>query len=233
VDLSFRSAHSGYPVQDVACQTCHNPHASQEAGLFRSARHPPFVDGQCTDCHALPSSDDPFRIKRSQQQLCGECRAVEVGESLDAAFPHVSAGGGDCVTCHNPHTADGSGLLKKPQQVLCLTCHDPGGSSSGHEGRFVTHGEDFDCSTCHSPHGGDHPILMVDEPMELCASCHSHEHSVAHPMGKESADPRNGQWMDCLSCHGLHDAPYPKYMHRAADRELCVGCHQDKSGGSR
>ena len=45
--------------------------------------------------------------------------------------------------------------------------------------------------------------------------------------GEEARDPRSGVPMDCLSCHGVHDAPYEKYMHLAGDRELCLSCHTD------
>lgn len=44
-------------------------------------------------------------------------------------------------------------------------------------------------------------------------------------MGVDTRDPRNGQPMDCLSCHGMHDAAYDKYMHFGGERELCISCH--------
>jgi predicted CXXCH cytochrome family protein len=47
-------------------------------------------------------------------------------------------------------------------------------------------------------------------------------------MGAGVLDPRNGQSMDCLSCHGLHEAPAEKYLYSDGGRELCVGCHKDK-----
>jgi predicted CXXCH cytochrome family protein len=152
--------------------------------------------------------------------------------SREASFPHVSAGGGSCVDCHNPHAGDTESLLKEPLAETCVSCHDPGGSSSGEEGRYVTHGGELACTSCHNPHGGDRPLLLAEGPIELCGSCHSHEHSVSHPMGEATADPRTGRSMDCLSCHGIHNAPHEKYLHRSGDRELCVGCHKAKVGRS-
>jgi predicted CXXCH cytochrome family protein len=76
-------------------------------------------------------------------------------------------------------------------------------------------------------------VLFAGPPVDVCAGCHSHQHSVAHPMGEGSRDPRTGKELSCLSCHGLHDAPFPKYLHREGDRELCVGCHQRQGGGAR
>jgi predicted CXXCH cytochrome family protein len=182
-------------------------------------------------CHEPPGSGVPFQLSMPLDQLCETCHEDQVTGSREAPFRHVPAGGGDCITCHNPHTANGSGLLKQPVQALCLSCHDPGGSRSGEEGRFVSHGDGLDCTTCHAPHGSEQPILLVTDAIDLCGTCHAHQHSVTHPMGEDSRDPRSGQPITCRSCHGLHDAPYPKFLHRDGDRELCIGCHKEKVGG--
>jgi predicted CXXCH cytochrome family protein len=155
-----------------------------------------------------------------------------VEQSRAAPFPHVSAGGGDCTTCHNPHTGDGPALLKDDAQQLCLDCHDPGGSASGQAGRYATHAGDLPCATCHVPHGAERPVLLKDDSVEICAECHSHEHGIRHPLGEEIRDPRTGSPMTCLSCHGIHDAPYKSYLHASDERDLCIGCHKDIGGGS-
>jgi predicted CXXCH cytochrome family protein len=36
--------------------------------------------------------------------------------------------------------------------------------------------------------------------------------------------------MDCLSCHGMHDAPHDDYLHRAGERDLCIACHKEIGG---
>jgi predicted CXXCH cytochrome family protein len=218
-------------VETAPCQQCHDPHASARTGLFREQLHPPFESGRCTGCHALPGSERPFETKIPIGKLCGDCHEEQAERSANAPFPHVSAGGGDCQVCHNPHTAEGSGLLKQPLQSLCLSCHDPAGSSSGWAGRFQSHGGDLGCGICHEPHGSDYPVLMANTAMDTCNACHEHQHNVAHPQGEEVLDPRSGQPLDCLSCHGIHDAPHKKYLHREGDRELCISCH--KSLGRR
>jgi predicted CXXCH cytochrome family protein len=232
VNARFTNVHRGYPVERANCQQCHDPHASAREGLFRSHTHPPFESGDCTVCHGAPDGDDPFAPSARMDVLCGECHEEQVRISREAPFPHVSEGGGACVACHNPHTADGAGFLKQPTETLCLSCHDPGGASSGEEGRFAGHAE-LSCTTCHAPHGSSGPVLFEEGSIELCGTCHSHQHSVAHPMGEGSKDPRNGQPVDCLSCHGVHNAPYPKYLHRASDRELCLACHKQLTAGGR
>ena len=227
---AFRTAHGGYPVERAACQTCHDPHASDKRGLFREKVHAPFATGRCQTCHAGPGSSTPFAVTKSEAELCGSCHSAQVTESKQAPFPHVSAGGGRCTSCHNPHAGSGDGMLIKESNQTCLSCHNPGGSKSGLEGRYSTHAEDLECTSCHSPHGGNQPMLLTEEPLELCGGCHSHEHGARHPVGEDIFDPRTGSVMDCGSCHGIHLAPYDKYLHAADSGDLCVGCHREIGG---
>lgn len=229
---AFRRAHAGYPVERAACQQCHDPHASAEQGLFRETSHPPFADGDCTLCHRDPEADSPFTVDMAVGELCGLCHGEAVEEGRTASFRHVPAGGGDCVSCHNPHTGSGSALLKAEEKELCASCHDPGGARSGREGRHLSHG-DLACTTCHQGHGGERPLLLVQDPVDLCGGCHSHEHTVSHPLGEATRDPRTGDPMTCRSCHGIHDAPYEHYLHRSGERELCLSCHKEIGGGPR
>jgi predicted CXXCH cytochrome family protein len=231
MDAALRRKHGGRPVERAACHQCHEPHASARAGLFRESVHAPFEAGDCGTCHAAPgaSDADPFAILKPVGALCGECHSDAVEASRHAPFPHVSAGGGRCVECHNPHTGDGSGLLRKETQALCLGCHDPGGSSSGVEGRHRSHAG-FECTTCHAPHGGERPLLFVEDSVEVCGTCHTHEHGVRHPLGEETRDPRTGNPMSCLSCHGIHRAEGEWYLFEADQRMLCIGCHKDLQG---
>jgi predicted CXXCH cytochrome family protein len=229
---AFRAAHSGYPVERAECQQCHDPHASERRGLFRASMHEPFASGDCSTCHQAPGAADPFATVAPLDELCGMCHEAAVEANRDAPFPHVGAGGGGCVACHNPHSGAGAALLREEQETLCLSCHDPAGSSSGLEGRHPSHGEGaLECTTCHAPHGGERPVLMASDPIALCGECHSHQHQEAHPLGEEVRDPRNGAPMDCVSCHGIHDAPYEFYLHKSGERDLCLSCHKDIGGG--
>lgn len=230
VDAAFRAKHHGYPVERADCTQCHDPHASSRAGLFRESIHEPFASDECSLCHQQASSGEPFGLVASQGELCGACHPDAVDETLDAPFPHVSAGGGRCTACHNPHTGSGDALLRRAENDLCLTCHDPGGSASGRSGRYATHGDGLACTNCHRPHGGQQPLLFSQSSIDVCGTCHTHEHGVVHPLGEETRDPRNGAPMTCLSCHGVHDAPYEHYLHRSGEGDLCLGCHKEIGG---
>jgi len=226
-DARFRSLHGGYPVERAPCTTCHDPHASDRAGLLRQTVHEPFAAGDCSTCHVAAGDRQPFALIKPQAELCGDCHVDQVEESLRAPFAHVSAGGGRCTDCHNPHAGEGEGLLQRRGDATCLACHDPGGASSGQPGRHTSHAADVGCSTCHAPHGSERPLMFVGDPVQVCSECHSHQHGVSHPMGEASPDPRSGVPMDCGSCHGIHYAPYPSYLHASEVRDLCVSCHKD------
>jgi predicted CXXCH cytochrome family protein len=230
VDAAFTQRHGGYPVESAPCRQCHDPHSSDRAGLFRAKLHAPFEDGDCTTCHVDAGAKNPFALVAGQARLCGQCHEQQVEESKTGPFTHVSAGGGRCTDCHNPHSGDSDSLLNTNIQAVCLECHDPGGASSKEPGRFVTH-SDLDCSACHAPHAADRPLMLKVDSVELCGECHTHQHGVRHPLGEETRDPRSGDPMTCLSCHGVHDAPYDMYLLGAPDRDLCLGCHKDIGGG--
>jgi len=229
VDAALRAKHNGYPVDKAACQQCHEPHASARRGLFRESLHAPFEAGDCTSCHRAAGAAEPFALVKPVAELCGDCHEDAVEVSRKAPFPHISAGGGACTACHNPHTGDGSALLRREPQALCLDCHDPGGSHAGGKGRFVTHGG-FECTKCHAPHGGERPLFFRQDSVELCGGCHTHEHSVVHPLGEKTRDPRTGNPMTCRSCHGLHRADGEMYTFEADLRMMCVGWHKDLRG---
>lgn len=228
MDATLRSRHRGYPVEKADCHQCHDPHASARPALFRESVHAPFASGDCGACHRGPGAALPFATVKPTGALCAECHADVVDQAREAPFPHVAAGGGRCLSCHNPHTGE-TALLKQPMAALCTRCHDPGGSKSGAKGRFTSHAG-FGCSTCHTAHGGGRPLLLADDPVPLCGSCHSHEHSVSHPVGEKTRDPRTGIPMTCRSCHGIHRAEGEMYLFEAEQRTLCLGCHKDLRG---
>jgi predicted CXXCH cytochrome family protein len=47
----FADKHLGAPAEAIDCGECHDPHASQVAGMLLPEVHMPFGDGDCTTCH--------------------------------------------------------------------------------------------------------------------------------------------------------------------------------------
>jgi predicted CXXCH cytochrome family protein len=47
----FAAKHLGFPADTIDCGECHDPHASQMAGMLLPEVHMPFAEGDCTTCH--------------------------------------------------------------------------------------------------------------------------------------------------------------------------------------
>jgi predicted CXXCH cytochrome family protein len=47
----FAEKHLRLPAASMDCGDCHDPHASQVAGMMLPNLHPPFAEGDCTTCH--------------------------------------------------------------------------------------------------------------------------------------------------------------------------------------
>ncbi len=54
----FKARHLGLAASSIDCRNCHDPHASQSAGLLLPVSHMPFEDGDCSACH-LEGEVDP------------------------------------------------------------------------------------------------------------------------------------------------------------------------------
>jgi predicted CXXCH cytochrome family protein len=52
-DKGFSTAHLGIDAKAVHCVSCHDPHASKDAKLFKATQHPPFAARQCDACHLV------------------------------------------------------------------------------------------------------------------------------------------------------------------------------------
>ncbi|MBI2091139.1 MAG: cytochrome c3 family protein [Deltaproteobacteria bacterium] len=101
-------------------------------------------------------------------------------------------------------------LKEKHVQLSCNDCH--------WRGRGVV----VECATCHR--------RPADAPMAFaCAQCHQKEQSIkpvvacvaCHPSRSELHLKPTHAGAECTSCHVPHEW-------KAARREVCVGCHQDK-----
>jgi predicted CXXCH cytochrome family protein len=55
----FKSRHLGLSAGALVCSGCHDPHASNTAGMFLPNLHPPFEDGDCSLCHQGSGGETP------------------------------------------------------------------------------------------------------------------------------------------------------------------------------
>ena len=227
-DLDVRSAHQSYPVETAPCQQCHDPHASARAGLFRETLHPPFIDGNCVDCHALPGSDEPFRTNRTDDKLCGDCHDVEVTAPAGGSI-HAPAATGDCVSCHQPHASEIQPFLRAAARPLCTSCHQAVEDQLTSTAPHAPAEDDDGCLTCHGPHATGHPALLTESVADTCLMCHDGDSSdfAEHHLGMPAST------MDCRGCHDPHASQLagmllPEQHAPFADGD-CSICHEEAS----
>ena len=56
---AFLEHHLGLPASAMDCRGCHDPHASQMAGMLLAQVHDPFAAGDCSLCHEAAEGDTP------------------------------------------------------------------------------------------------------------------------------------------------------------------------------
>jgi DmsE family decaheme c-type cytochrome len=176
----FGSVHE---EEEVACASCHEVHAPQDAvkdklaqqekcfachprtraQTFRSSSHPlRFGQMTCSDCHNPHSGANDYLLIRSTiNDTCYTCHAEKRGPYLWEHAPVTE----DCSLCHNSHGSNHAGMLKQRSPLLCQQCHSPGGhpataytsetAENSFQQRFLLAQS---CNNCHSQvHGSNHP----------------------------------------------------------------------------
>ncbi|HET9553534.1 MAG TPA: cytochrome c3 family protein, partial [Anaeromyxobacteraceae bacterium] len=221
----LRQAHQGFSLARLACTSCHDPHGSSEPGLVRAAPHKVFR--ACDKCHRAGGAG-AGALTQPTPQLCFRCHS-EKRVALGKPGAHAGARG-DCLACHTPHAANERGLVRADERAVCLGCHEPvrralDASRSIHPLRA----EKGRCSACHEPHQTANRKLLARPEQELCRRCHGSHAQFGHPIGSNVLDPRSGQPLSCLSCHGPHGTQWTSVLLDNPSQALCVRCH-DPSG---
>ena len=179
---------------DIACWSCHNPHAGQRhelvkptetevcllchqdirAELLRTSHHP-LREGKmnCSDCHNSHGTVADGLISANQiNEKCYECHAEMRGPFLWQHQP-VSE---DCMSCHTAHGSVHDKLLQARAPMLCQRCH----SNVRHPGTLYA-----------QPQGqGDANVYSTMNNRlyyRSCMNCHVQVHGSNHPSGKALA----------------------------------------------
>ena len=222
LDSKIKQIHAANFSAEVNCLSCHNPHSSDLKGLLMAKQHKPYKEGKCDDCHATKRGDLVKELKFNQKELCNKChKKIAAFEKMP--FKHIMDKPAACMACHFPHASENDSLLRFPPKELCSGCHLKG-KSAAEKVRFTTH-PDFNCNRCHEPHGSDNGQYLRIQGSELCLQCHTKDHG-SHPLGTKAMDPRTKMPLTCLGCHVMHNAPFPKYLPKNPDKELCLQCHK-------
>ncbi len=214
VTSKLRNSHLDRKIKDLDCLACHDPHGGKDNTLMRSVEHRPFAQKNCRSCHG----------KADTTKLCLGCHKNSLA-SFNRVHSHLgaAASGNACTICHNPHVGDRPGLLPTNEGSVCRACHED--TFKRREQMLHKHQDWNQCSGCHFGHGGDYPS-MLRNGSNVCAECHDLHKGFTHPIGEDAIDNRNGQPMDCLTCHNANDGSMYKYFMRGSgERGLCIQCH--------
>ncbi len=234
-----------HPTLDGKCQQCHDPHGGKRkfnllpgAGEYchhklpvGKSRHKPFVEGKCSDCHAMDDSPEGALAKKPGGSLCSECHEgsattperafkdlcmtchktdakgdVPKEKRVDPKELHVDFV--DCSHCHFSHSSPNESLLRKPGRELCFGCHEPGSItvSNKNDGFIHVPAVNGTCTRCHSIHSTSDANLLVRPSNDLCLDCHAAQTAV-----KDASSMR----VDLSH----------KYVHDAIKKRTCADCH--------
>jgi predicted CXXCH cytochrome family protein len=228
------------------CLTCHGPHQSREKGLLvktqndlcrscheklptradfatqdpragvQGAIHPPFADGNCTQCHDPHGGGGAHHLAgASSATLCGSCHPKITAAPQPGEMQHEAMDGADCLECHGGHASEHGALLKKAEGEICADCHEKQSFAVGHPPYLLS-----SCGSCHSNHSRK-PGLFAKDARSACGTCHPEQLSLSggarftHPPTKDE---------DCLSCHAGHGSAHEGLL-TENQKELCAACH--------
>ena len=184
---------SEHASHDLACSTCHDPHAAEDPMLVRDIR--------------------PDRWRREgQAATCFTCHPEQRAKMHRISSHPIKEGKVLCSDCHNTHgSASGAQLVRSTVNQTCYQCH------ADKRGPFLWEHAPVreDCGTCHDPHGSNHPALLQARTPWLCQNCHM---AGFHPSTAYSGNQLPGGGSDgskflgknCLNCHTeIHGSNHP------------------------
>ncbi len=207
-------------------------------------RLPKFAEGAtyvgseaCADCH------DEL-VEKFKDNIHAKIADFEVKPSM------VSKG---CEACHGPASKhveeEDPSLIVNPAKVkpseanaLCLQCHTDGELMDWHGSEHDLN--NIACISCHTVHGEQDKVAARDklgyrhkyqkdkllkkpEP-ELCFTCHK---DVLAQTRYPNHHPVKEGKLVCSDCHNPHGSEVsPLLRTDETKNELCLQCHQDKSG---
>lgn len=217
-----------FATKELDCITCHTGHSSDTRGLLGPYGHTAFLDKSCRQCHNPIVAERNITTRLSGKDLCFSCH-----EKDSTKFREADIHGGDksgCAMCHNYHASKRKNLTVK-EAGLCFTCHQ----DTEKRQIFMVKTlksikcvpvKDRKCFECHVPLHSNNPLYLKEDKISTCARCHKAQHKIAHPLGNEVLDPRNGQSITCITCHSMHSAKAEFMLVLDRKRALCIQCHK-------
>jgi predicted CXXCH cytochrome family protein len=232
-EMSLAFQHN--PFEKGQCMTCHDPHASDFAGLIvvaerdlcvtchsiaadmaKTQRHPPFADRSCTGCHRPHASEWTGILVARQRVLCFSCHPT-VAQMANRNVQHDPFLNDQCTGCHQPHAGDYQPLLVLDKPRLCYGCHP----TIAYDFRRASHHPigvvELTCGDCHDPHAADYAGLLDAKDNAFCYRCHASPYKVSIEASLHKSTL-------CIRCHTPHGSDWSPLL-RESNPDLCLQCH--------
>lgn len=216
-------------IEKMSCDECHSGHSSNTSGLLGPYGHSAFLDKKCEQCHNPIEADRKITTKIPGKGLCLSCHKKDTTQLKEGDI-HVNDQKGGCGMCHSYHASKKKNLTAR-ESLVCFTCHE------NTEKRTLIMEKalksikcipvkDRKCFDCHMPPHSLNPLYFRADNIQTCARCHTQQHKVAHPLGQDVKDPRNGQPVTCVTCHSMHSSKAEFMLYFDRKRQLCIQCHK-------
>ncbi len=218
-----------FTTDKLDCTACHGGHASNTSGLLGPYGHTAFLDKKCEQCHNPITSGAKITAKMTGKDLCFSCHK-KVPAKFKENDVHGSDAKGGCGMCHSFHASKKKDLTVR-ESGLCFKCHEITERKTEIMEKALKSikcvpVKDRKCFECHIPPHSNNPLYFRADSIQTCARCHTVQHKVAHPLGPEVKDPRNGQPLTCITCHGMHSSKAEFMLLFDRKRQLCIQCHK-------
>jgi predicted CXXCH cytochrome family protein len=218
-----------FATDKMDCSTCHGGHSSNVSGLLGPYGHTAFLDKKCEQCHEPIVADRKITTRLTGKDVCFSCHKKDPAKFKENDV-HGSDAKGGCTLCHSYHASKKKNLTVK-ESLACFTCHQ------NTEKRTLLMEKalksikcipvkDRKCFECHIPPHSNNPLYFKADSILTCSRCHEAQHKVAHPIGQEVKDPRNGQPITCITCHSMHSSKSEFMLLYDRKRTLCIQCHK-------
>ncbi|HWO57737.1 MAG TPA: cytochrome c3 family protein [bacterium] len=205
------------------CLECHTDFDTTVASGAHA--HPAFAQGMCNTCHEPHASDQKGLIRHLDGDVvCLACHK-QLADTSSASRQHPPFAERACGQCHVPHTGPLDKLLNADQRSQCGVCHDNGGVQRAHDAKGINPAG-LECSGCHDPHRSSKPALIgehVHPPVAdgMCDACHTGE-----PVPPQSIGAADSTWNGCSACHENIGAKLELATpHAPAAMGECYQCH--------
>jgi predicted CXXCH cytochrome family protein len=235
------------PFMNGYCVDCHDPHASDFAGMLtqdvrdlcvtchkvgpemaRDQVHPSFAARVCLDCHNPHASSYRGILVDSQRSLCFTCHP-SVARLSRMGVQHQPFLYDNCTGCHEPHGSNYLPLLIKNQPALCYDCHGEIKNDFLKVSHHPVGTISLNCSSCHDPHATNYVGLLYSEGNDICYDCHSVPIQASYDLSAHRSTP-------CWRCHTPHGSDWGPLL-KGPQPEVCFPCHakvdfDDITGGN-